>query len=96
MGEHGWMGDTSAGPWGPDDGPDYDDEPSCPHCGYQMAWADCHMIDCEGGQYDLYEEDCINYDPGTYAKCEECDGEGGRWYCPNKDCPPTSTEGRNG
>jgi hypothetical protein len=79
--------------------PDYEDEPSCPHCGYQMDWADCHMIDCEDGVYDLGEEDCINYDRGTYATCQECKGQGGWWYCPNKDCKPspsTSSGSQNG
>lgn len=67
----------------------YEDEPSCPKCGYQMDWAECHMIDCEEGYYDLGEEDCINYDRGTYVVCRECEGKGGHWYCPNKDCPPS-------
>ena len=77
----------------PDEEPDWH---YCPHCGNDMDWADCWMIDCEDGEYDLYEEDCINYGPGTYAKCQECDGNGGWWYCPNKDCKPppsTSSEG---
>lgn len=68
---------------------DYDEEPTCKHCGYQMDWAECHMIDCEDGQYDAYEQDAINNDPGTYLKCYECNGKGGHWYCPNKDCNPS-------
>jgi len=64
--------------------------PACAKCGNQMDWAECHMIDCEEGYYDLGEEDCINYDPGTYAMCGECEGEGGWWYCPNEDCKPVS------
>ena len=64
----------------------YEDEPSCPKCGSCMDWAECHMIDCEEGYYDLGEEDCINYDPGTYAKCTECDGNGGWLYCPIMSC----------
>lgn len=79
-------GDKPLGGW---------DDRSCPHCGSCMDWADCWMIDCEEGYYDLGEQDCINYDPGTYAKCQECDGNGGWWYCPNKSCKPngpTSSE----
>lgn len=60
----------------------------CEHCGCELEWAECHMIDCEDGMYDLGEEDCINYDLGTYVKCRECDGEGGHWYCPNAKCKP--------
>lgn len=68
---------------------DWDDTPCCPHCGGMMDWADCHMIDCEDGVYDLGEEDPINYDPGTYATCGECGGKGGWWYCPDKNCKPS-------
>lgn len=69
---------------------DYDDVeiPSCKHCGWDMSWADCHMIDCEDGEYDAYEEDCINNDPGTFVTCHECGGKGGHYYCPNEKCLP--------
>lgn len=66
-----------------------DDYHYCGTCGSELDWADCYMIDCEEGYYDLGEEDCINYDPGTYMKCEACDGKGGWWYCPV--CPSKST-----
>jgi hypothetical protein len=62
---------------------------SCEVCGWDMEWAECHMIDCEDGAYDLGEEDPINYAPGTYDTCRECDGKGGWWYCPNDKCQPT-------
>lgn len=75
-------------PWGEPRDDDYDEEPACKHCGYQLDWAECHMIDCEDGWYDDYEEDCINNDPGTYVICRECNGKGGHWYCANKDCNP--------
>jgi len=74
----------------------WDDTPCCPHCGGMMDWAECHMIDCEDGQYDLGEEDPINFNPGTYATCAECDGNGGWWYCPNKACKPDSAGDTNG
>lgn len=64
---------------------DYDPTPVC-KCGHEMEWADCWMIDCEDGYYDLGEVDCINYGPGTYEKCTGCDGQGGGWYCPSKSC----------
>jgi hypothetical protein len=67
----------------------------CKKCGCEMDWADCWMIDCEEGYYDLGEEDCINYDPGTYVKCSECEGNGGWWYCPNKECSGSPTTGSN-
>ncbi len=68
---------------------DYDDRRACSRCGWEMEWAECHMIDCEDGVYDAYEEDCINNDPGTFVNCSECHGKGGHWYCPNDKCHPT-------
>lgn len=68
----------------------YDDvwelTPCCEKCGNEMDWADCYQIDCEDGQVDVGEQDCINYAPGTYVKCDTCEGKGGWWYCPNKAC----------
>jgi len=75
-------------PWGEPRDDDYDEDPTCKHCGYQMAWGPCHMIDCEDGEYDAYEQDAINNDPGSYVKCDECNGLGSHWYCLNKDCNP--------
>lgn len=75
--------------YGPDI--DYEYAPCCEKCGSEMDWADCWQIDCEDGQYDLGEEDCINYDLGTYVTCETCEGKGGWWYCPNKACSPERT-----
>lgn len=60
---------------------EYDRTPICEKCFGEMDWADCWMIDCEEGFYDAYEEDCINNDPGTYVRCEQCEGEGGWWFC---------------
>lgn len=60
---------------------EWDGSPCCKKCGNEMEWADCWQIDCEQGWYDLSEEDCINYAPGTYARCETCEGESGWWYC---------------
>jgi hypothetical protein len=75
--------------------PDFDDDRSaCPKCGGDMEWADCWMIDCEGGWYDLSEEDPVNYGPGDMARCSNCDGEGGWLYCP--DCEKKSPVSESG
>lgn len=74
-------------------GIDYD-EPQyhfCKKCGNEMAWADCWQINCEEGQYDEYEDDAINFAPGSYRNCETCKGKGGWWYCENPAC---STAGK--
>lgn len=60
----------------------------CKKCGNLLDWADCWQIDCEEGYYDEYEEDPINFAPGSYRKCETCEGKGGWWYCPNPSCKP--------
>lgn len=62
------------------------DEPEyhfCKECGDEMQWDDCWMIDCEEGYYDEHEYDCINFAPGSYRKCETCEGAGGWWHCPS-------------
>jgi hypothetical protein len=77
MAERGWMGDTSGGPWGPDDGPD---EQCCETCGTELTWIECWQ--CFGhGDFDLYEEDPLLYAPGQTAACDECNGEGGWLGC---------------
>lgn len=75
-------------------GVDYD-EPVyqfCKKCGSEMEWVDCWQIDCEDGCYDAYEEDCINNDPGTFVICETCEGDGGWWCCPVKECSTVGKE----
>jgi hypothetical protein len=64
---------------------------ACPKCGCEMDWSDCWMIDCEEGWYDISEEDPINYAPGTYVRCGECEGKGGWWHCHNKACSAVPT-----
>jgi hypothetical protein len=74
--------------------PCIDDERNCcPKCGNDMEWADCWMIDCEEGTYDLYEEDPIFYSPGDRASCTECGGKGGWLYCPNCEKSPDPSHG---
>jgi hypothetical protein len=58
-----------------------------------MEWAECIAIDCEQGWYDEYEEDPINCNPGDMARCGECDGKGGWWFCPNYKCQPATRDG---
>jgi hypothetical protein len=54
-------------------------------CGAEMFWAECHMLDCWDGEYDLHDEDAINYAEGTWAPCGECDGKGGYWVCDDSE-----------
>lgn len=72
---------------------DWEYAPCCKKCGGEMDWADCWQIDCEEGEYDEYEEDPINFSPGSYRKCETCEGKSGWWYCPNKACSPQGEHG---
>lgn len=66
----------------PDDVPHYEPEThGCAKCGGEMEWADCWMIDCEDGYYDIYDEDPVNNSPGDMATCQECGGRGGWWFC---------------
>lgn len=76
-----------------------DEEPVyhfCKACGWEMDWADCWMIDCEDGEYDAHDQDCINFGPGSYRTCETCEGAGGWWYCQNKDCSAKGKEVNDG
>jgi len=54
----------------------------CEECGADMEGDDCP--NCYGeGEFDLYEDDPINYAPGETRTCEECGGTGIVWWCPN-------------
>lgn len=66
----------------------------CDKCGSDLEWVECHMIDCEDGWYDEYEEDPINCSPGDYRKCGECGGEGGWFFCPC--CPTKNSQSTKG
>lgn len=62
-------------------GEDDDTDRYCTVCGGYMDWADCWQ--CGGdGEFDLYDEDPINFSPGEeYERCNECEGKGGYWEC---------------
>jgi len=61
---------------------EYDDTP-CPKCGAEPThWRRCTEIDCDDGFIDLYDEDPINEDPGTFRTCPECQGTGIHHWCP--------------
>lgn len=66
-----------------EDYPDAQDDVDefCPICGGYLEWVSCYS--CFGaGEFDLYDEDPINFSPGEeYERCEVCDGEGGYWVC---------------
>ena len=56
-------------------------EKFCDICGSGMAWEDCWQCGGEG-EFDLYDEDPVNFAPGAeFEDCEECNGEGGYWVC---------------
>lgn len=44
------------------------------------AWVPC-WNGCEDGNFDAYEDDPINCDPGELEMCRECKGEGGWTVC---------------
>jgi DnaJ-class molecular chaperone len=59
-----------------------DTDAGCPKCGSDdTEWETCHL--CFGeGEFDMHEEDGVNYAPGEeFETCEECGGEGGYLVC---------------
>lgn len=71
--------------FGPQHGPD--DWPSCPHCGSGLDWQDCGA--CEDGYsyHDCGEDCCCCLDPEPNVTCDLCEGDGGWWWCWNRECP---------
>jgi hypothetical protein len=64
------------------DAKDDHDQPCCGKCGsYDVTWEQCWH--CYGdGEFDLHEDDSINYAPGEeYEQCSECRGVGGYQIC---------------
>ena len=57
-------------------------------CGYEMKYHECWSCNGERGRgwEDLQFEDPLWYSPEDFVKCEECNGLGGYWICPNKEC----------
>jgi DnaJ-class molecular chaperone len=60
---------------------DEDELETCRTCGAEMEWERCWQ--CFGdGEYDLHEEDPVNFAPDeTFEPCEECNGRGGYLVC---------------
>jgi hypothetical protein len=66
---------------------DHDEPATCPECGADLEWADCWQCHGEGGWHDCGEDCCPCLDKEEIdTLCDECDGEGGHFWCPNKEC----------
>ena len=61
-----------------DDAPDQDRY--CAICGGYMDWIDCWQCGGEG-EFDMYEDDPMWYEPGDFEDCDVCRGAGGYWEC---------------
>lgn len=58
---------------------------TCCLCDNECEWQDCQA--CGGdGYFDGYEEDPNWYEPGEDVPCRECRGQGGYYYCTDKEC----------
>lgn len=63
----------------------------CLTCGTPMLWEICDV--CGGkGHLDVYELDPLWYDPGDVKQCNQCNGDGGWYQCPNYHNHPTKKE----
>jgi hypothetical protein len=76
--------------FGPDMIEAYEDEPDCPvcpHCGQGMDYEYCDQ--CEDGysDHDCGEDCCACLYPEPNVTCDQCDGDGGWWWCDNSACP---------
>ena len=58
---------------------------TCCLCDYELEWEDCFVC-CGDGVVDASEDDPLNYSPGEEVTCSECRGDGGSYYCRNKEC----------
>lgn len=65
-----------------------DDCVYCKDCGEEMEWQECWSCGGEGGRgwEDLQFEDPLWFSPDDFIDCDECEGKGGMWICPNKNC----------
>ncbi|NJO83531.1 MAG: hypothetical protein HC828_12410 [Blastochloris sp.] len=65
-----------------------DTSPPCAICGIEMEPVECFTCDGEGGRDadELMEEDPLWYDEIDWEDCEDCQGKGYFWQCPNLDC----------
>lgn len=63
---------------------DFEDGPYCDVCGCDMEWEDCDRCGAEGyDHHDCGEDVCCCLHPDNNVLCDQCDGKGGWWYCPN-------------
>ena len=64
---------------------DVEADPCCEVCGSALEWVDCDLCGGEGGfdGDELMEQDPLWYGPDDYERCEQCQGRGGWWWCPN-------------
>jgi hypothetical protein len=61
-----------------------EDDPYCELCGGVMDYEDCNECGGSGYSYhDCREDCCCCLEPEDNVKCEQCNGEGGWWYCPD-------------
>jgi hypothetical protein len=51
------------------------------HGKVRAGWIPCTNLYCEDGFEDEYEMDAINFAPGSYTTCNECNGQGGHHVC---------------
>lgn len=63
-------------------------EQYCAICGCELEWVECHILACEDGWIDGYEDDPLWFSPGELERCSECQGKGGEWWCPDKKNHP--------
>ncbi len=65
----------------------YDEQPICPECEYELAWECCYQ--CDGSSvygHDCGEDCCACLEPEENEPCDECSGIGGWYYCANPQC----------
>lgn len=61
----------------------WDLDAPCKKCGHAPTRRkDCPALDCEDGEIDEHEDDPINYPPGSFQDCNECNGTGFVDWCP--------------
>ena len=59
--------------------------PVCIVCAAEMDYEDCDCCGGEGG-ISRYDEDPLWYDEDDLWPCDQCNGKGGWWFCPNPQC----------
>lgn len=58
----------------------------CATCGGMALHYRCH--ECGGeGEFDMYEDNPNEYEPGETEECDTCLGKGSWTVCQNPNCP---------